>query len=113
MVAPLLSRLNDNWQAVQDSDAVLSELTDREQIVLRLLSRGLGRVAIAARLNVSTNTVRTHLHNVMTKLGTSSQIAAAARGREILAAADPLVTAASQVSQVRKLYAAHAGGHVD
>src|SRR4051812_48169680 len=87
VVAPLLTTLDDERRITQDCEVILRRLTDRERLVLRLLSRGLSRTEIADRLALSTNTVRTHLHNIMVKLGVSSQIAAAALGRELLAAA--------------------------
>jgi predicted ArsR family transcriptional regulator len=52
--------------------------------VLRLLSQGVNRVTIARRMNLSINTVRTHLRHLMGKLGVNTELAAAARGRELL-----------------------------
>jgi DNA-binding NarL/FixJ family response regulator len=45
-----------------------SELGDREQEVLRLVTDGLTNRDIAARLNLSENTVKYHLKNIMQKL---------------------------------------------
>ena len=44
-------------------------LSTREVEVLRRLARGMVYKQIAAELNLSTSTVRTHLHNVYGKLG--------------------------------------------
>jgi DNA-binding NarL/FixJ family response regulator len=44
-------------------------LSAREVEVLRRLARGMVYKQIAAELNLSTSTVRTHLHNVYGKLG--------------------------------------------
>lgn len=46
-----------------------SPLSDRETEVLRLLAEGLVYKQIAGRLDLATSTVRTHLHNVYSKLG--------------------------------------------
>jgi DNA-binding CsgD family transcriptional regulator len=44
------------------------ELTEREREVLRLMSEGLPNRAIASRLLISIETVKTHIHHIMQKL---------------------------------------------
>jgi DNA-binding NarL/FixJ family response regulator len=61
---------------------LLSTLTSRERDVLACLADGLGRVEVAARLQVSTNTVRTHVQSILSKLGVSSSVAAVALARK-------------------------------
>ena len=46
-----------------------ADLTEREQAVLRELTRNYTNDEIAARLNVSANTVRTHIQNMLEKTG--------------------------------------------
>ncbi len=46
----------------------ISSLTRREREVLACLAGGLARASIATRLNVSPNTVRTHVRNILAKL---------------------------------------------
>jgi DNA-binding NarL/FixJ family response regulator len=56
----------------------LTGLTAREREVLGYLVEGLSRREIAARLRVSTNTVRTHTQNLMAKLDVHTSLEAVA-----------------------------------
>ena len=56
----------------------LSRLTPREGEVLGLLVAGLSADVIAARLGVSSNTVRSHLQAVLSKLGVHNRVQAVA-----------------------------------
>jgi DNA-binding NarL/FixJ family response regulator len=62
----------------RDARDRLSVLTRRELEVLDLLVEGLGHRAIAQRLAVSANTVRTHSQNLQRKLNVHSALAAVA-----------------------------------
>jgi DNA-binding CsgD family transcriptional regulator len=55
-------------------------LTSREREILALLADGLGNKQIAARLGISTNTVKTHLELLFERLGVSSRAEAVAAG---------------------------------
>jgi len=61
-------------------DDPLANLTAREREILQCLVDGLTRAQIASRLYLSTNTVRTHLQNLLTKLGVHSALEAVAVG---------------------------------
>jgi len=66
----------------------LSSLTSREREVLLLMVNGVSTVAMAQRLGVSVNTVRTHVRNVLRKLGVRHRTKAAHAALELgLAAA--------------------------
>jgi DNA-binding NarL/FixJ family response regulator len=64
-----------------DSGRALTALTPREREVLMCLAEGTGRRDMAAHLQMSPNTVRTHLQNLMSKLGVHSAIEAVALAR--------------------------------
>ena len=49
------------------------ELSAREQEIVRLIAQGLGTAAIAARLYLSTHTVRDHVKAIFEKVGVSSR----------------------------------------
>jgi len=67
----------------QQSGRLLASLTPRERAVLTCLAEGSGRrEAIAHQLHLSINTVRTHLQNIMAKLGVHSALEAVALTRE-------------------------------
>jgi DNA-binding NarL/FixJ family response regulator len=59
----------------QDDADVMSSLTPREREVLLLLTRGGNNESIAVELFISPQTARTHVQNIMAKLGTRSRLA--------------------------------------
>jgi DNA-binding NarL/FixJ family response regulator len=65
----------------RESDRLLASLTPREREVLACLADGAGRRDVAERLHLSANTVRTHLQNLMAKLGVHSTLEAVALTR--------------------------------
>lgn len=67
-----------------DGGQLLAALTRREREVLMCLTEGTGRGDVAAHLQMSPNTVRTHLQNLMAKLGVHSTLEAVALTRSQL-----------------------------
>ena len=53
-------------------------MTQREREVIALIAEGLGNKAIAQRLNIATDTVKSHVRNVMDKLALHSRLQIAA-----------------------------------
>lgn len=64
-----------------ESERLVESLTPREREVLCCMVAGLGRKAVAERLFLSPHTVRTHMQNVLGKLGVHSALAAVALAR--------------------------------
>ncbi|MEE1823310.1 response regulator transcription factor [Streptomyces sp. BE20] len=64
-----------------ESERLVDTLTPREKQILRCMVAGLGRQAVAERLYLSPHTVRTHMQNVLGKLGVHSTLAAVAVAR--------------------------------
>jgi len=77
-VLELLMRDQDQRR---DNDRQLAALTPRELEVLACLAQGAGRREVAEQLHLSANTVRTHLQNLMAKLGVHSTLEAVALSR--------------------------------
>ena len=76
------SRSYGPWRSPPDEDAeldlVLRSLSRREREVLSMLAAGYSNPSIAEKCSLSLNTVRTHVQNVLAKLGVHSKLAAAA-----------------------------------
>jgi DNA-binding NarL/FixJ family response regulator len=70
VAARLLEKISDGGAA--------DELSAREREVLERLVRGASNKAIAANLNVSENTVKTHISHIFAKLGVQSRAEAVA-----------------------------------
>jgi DNA-binding NarL/FixJ family response regulator len=64
----LLSRLRKNKTA-QQADTLVEALTPRELEIVRWVRKGHTNRQIAAELSLSEGTVRTHVHNILQKLG--------------------------------------------
>jgi DNA-binding NarL/FixJ family response regulator len=75
--------LNEQDQRCGD-EGLFATLTPREREVLWHLAEGSGRSDVARQLHLSCNTVRTHLQNLMSKLGVHSTLEAVVMARSRL-----------------------------
>jgi len=57
------------------------KMTAREREIIDLITDGLSNKQIAQRLNIATDTVKSHVHNILEKLSLRSRVQVAARGR--------------------------------
>jgi DNA-binding NarL/FixJ family response regulator len=77
-VLSLLLRQRDGRE---DRDRMLARLTRRERQVLACVAEGASRSQVAEQLNLTGNTVRTHLQNITAKLEVHSTLEAVALTR--------------------------------
>ena len=77
----IMALMLHNQDRRREDDELLAALTPREREVLTCLAEGAGRREVAERLHLSANTVRTHLQNLMAKLGVHTTLEAVALSR--------------------------------
>ena len=94
-LGPVLRLLIDDQDDRRDCDDLLTVLTPRERDVLFHLAEGAGRKEVAERLQLSANTVRTHLQSLMVKLGVHSTL-------EVVALARPRLDALPEMRESRR-----------
>jgi DNA-binding NarL/FixJ family response regulator len=91
LLTTVLAELKSSRRDVSQSDLLVGKLTRREREVLGFLVMGMSADAIASQLFLSRNTVRTHIQNLIGKLGVHSAVAAVAVARRAdLQGPDPI-----------------------
>jgi LuxR family maltose regulon positive regulatory protein len=68
---------------VPATEELIEPLSDRELEVLRLIDQGLSNSEIAAKLVLSTGTVKVHTHNIFSKLGVNTRTQAVNKARAL------------------------------
>jgi DNA-binding NarL/FixJ family response regulator len=81
LLTSVLEEFTASRERRSETERLIHSLTQREYEVLRCMVAGLGRKAVAERLYLSPHTVRTHMQNVLGKLGVHSTLAAVAMAR--------------------------------
>jgi DNA-binding NarL/FixJ family response regulator len=84
ILADALSSAPTSDQNHDHSRSAAELLTRRERQILALISTGSSNDEIAARLNISTNTVRTHVYNLYRKIHVPNRMQAVLWGAENL-----------------------------
>jgi two-component system nitrate/nitrite response regulator NarL len=72
----MLRIASQNREEEREARANIEQLTRREREVLQALSEGLSNKHIAQRLHMSVDTERTHMMNILSKLGVHSRLQA-------------------------------------
>lgn len=85
---PTMDELEDRARDYRAEPTALTALTERQQQVIKLLSKGHPNKVIARELGISPSTVKVHVHAAFRALGVHSRMAAAAALRPM-----PLETA--------------------
>jgi DNA-binding NarL/FixJ family response regulator len=81
LLSGLLTCLLEERSAQPEAEAPFAALSARERQVLREMVRGGNRYDIAEELDISPNTVRTHVQSILAKLGVHSSVAAVTLAR--------------------------------
>jgi RNA polymerase sigma factor (sigma-70 family) len=74
--AEVIEMLSREGQHKQEALQAIETLTPREREILRALAEGLSNKEIAERLHMSVDTERTHMMNILHKLGVHSRLQA-------------------------------------
>lgn len=73
----LLRHVMSNPHGASDMQKLSISLTSREQQILSLVSIGVRNEEIAAKLSISSNTVKTHMYNIFKKIQVTNRLQAA------------------------------------
>lgn len=74
---PLMERLLGQWRRMRQLAETKASLTLREREILSLAGKGLSNAEIAEQLCLSPHTIKSHIHNLLRKIGASNRAEAA------------------------------------
>ncbi len=77
LAAKLLSVFDESRKAMQSEDQLLSQLTAREEQILRLLGTGLSNKEIGEQLDLKEKTIKHYVTNILQKLQVRNRVEAA------------------------------------
>ena len=75
---PRTSQDSSEAPSASDEEKPLTQLTERERQIMRLVSEGLSNKEIGRRLNIAEGTIKVHLHRIFQKLDISNRTVLAA-----------------------------------
>jgi two-component system NarL family response regulator len=102
MLGRLLERLVRRRHEEDEALRLIGKLTPREREVLELLAQGADNEKIAVTLVISPQTARTHVQNIVSKLGLHSRLEAAMFARKAGIVEDLIVLDEAEPSSVRR-----------
>ena len=82
-VLTLLSAFGEEKVGDSKKQPLVEAMSERELEILRLMADGLSNREIAERLVITVGTTKSHVHNVLEKLGCGSRTQAVAKAREL------------------------------
>jgi DNA-binding NarL/FixJ family response regulator len=83
LLTPVIEALIATQDTREEAGSALRALSGREIEILACLVQGMSRQEIADRYVLSTHTVRTHINNLLRKLGVHSTLAAVSIARQV------------------------------
>jgi DNA-binding NarL/FixJ family response regulator len=83
LLGPILDALVTAQESREELGTALQALSAREVDILSCLVQGMSRQEIADKYVLSTHTVRTHINNLLRKLGVHSTLAAVSIARQV------------------------------
>jgi len=76
MSGSIARKVVNSFSAFSAKDQLIQELTDREREILNLIATGLMNKEVAAKLFISTATVKTHIQHIYEKLQVNTRVEA-------------------------------------
>src|SRR6185436_14496397 len=82
LIASLFGQIVDDTHRKCATSLADVKMTNREREIVDLIAAGLSNKEIAKRLCIATDTVKSHVHNILEKLSLRSRVEIAVRARD-------------------------------